>query len=189
MPEKLIIGLVGEMGSGKETFGKILEENLSGHRVARFTFSHLLRETLGLWDIEPTRENLQKLARVMDDGFGEGTLTHAARRQIDIMEADVIIVDGIRWESDYTLIRSFPRNVLIYITASPQIRFERLRARKEKTGESAMTWEQFQEVSQARNELSIPTIGARADEQIENNGSLEEFTASASACIQELIRE
>lgn len=187
MSEKLIIGLVGEMGSGKETFGKILAKNLPSHRVARFTFSHLLRKTLELWDIEPTRENLQKIARVMDDGFGEGTLTNAGKHQIDLMDADVIIIDGIRWESDHTLIRSFPRNILIYITADPAVRFERIRARGEKAGEDTLTWEQFLEVSQARNEVSIPTIGARADKQIENNSTLEDITSQARRCAQELI--
>lgn len=186
MSQKFVIGLVGEMGSGKETFGKTLQEEIRGLRVERFTFSALLRQTLELWDISATRENLQKLARVMDDGFGTGALTRAGRCRIDRLEADVIVVDGVRWESDYDFIRSLPNHLLVFITADPEIRLERLRARREKAGEGDMTREQFAEASAARNEVSIPSIGARADRRIENNGTLEDFKVKIKALAREI---
>lgn len=169
-----IIGLVGEKGSGKETFGNFLMEAAIGKKVLRIRFSDILNYTLKLWDIPQTRENLQKLAVVMDTGFGDGTLTHSIKSQIESTVADIIILDGVRWETDEILVRNFPKNFLVYITADPKIRFKRLKVRQEKLNE-AKTFEQFIKEEAAKNELLIPKIGGRADVKIENNGSFEQL--------------
>ncbi len=190
MSEKFVIGLVGEMGSGKETFGEALLEYLrEKKKVSRITFSSLLRQTLELWDIPATRENLQKLAQVMDGGYGKGTLAKAMKHSIVTADANIVILDGVRWESDYELIRSFPKNALVYITADPKTRFDRLRARREKTGESEMTWETFEKVSAAPNEIGIASIGSRANMRVENTGTLEEFLEKAREYAEEILNE
>ena len=168
-----IIGLVGEKGSGKDTFAKYLTE-ISDKKIAHIRFSDLLKQTLKLWDIEPSRANLQKLAQLLED-FGSGTVAHGLEKQIESTEADIIILDGIRWKPDVELLRKFPDHKLVYITADPKLRFERLKNRGEKTGESEMSYDQFLEEEKAPNELLIPEIGANADIKIENNGTIEDF--------------
>lgn len=171
---KTIIGLVGEKGSGKETFGNFLMEIAKGKTVKRVRFSDLLNYTLKLWDLPQDRENLQHLAVVMDTGFGSGTLTSGIRKQIENLDADIIILDGVRWETDEILVRSFPRNFMIYITADIDKRYERLKKRDEKKGE-AETFKQFMQSEKAKNELLIPKIGKRANLKIENNGTFEDL--------------
>src|SRR5688572_17025142 len=105
---KIVIGLVGEKGSGKETFGNFLMEAAKGKKVKRIRFSDLLNFTLKLWDLPQTRENLQNLAVLMDTNFGTGTLTGAVSKQIQDLEADIVILDGVRWETDEYLVRGFP---------------------------------------------------------------------------------
>lgn len=168
-----IIGLVGEKGSGKDTFSKYLTE-ISDKKISHIRFSDLLKETLKLWDIEVTRANLQKLAQVLED-FGEGTVAHGLEKKIENSNSEIIILDGIRWKPDVELLRKFPNHKLIYITADPKLRFERLKSRGEKVGESNMTYDQFLEEEKAPNELLIPEIGSEADIKIENNGTIEEF--------------
>lgn len=168
-----IIGLVGEKGSGKDTFSKYLTE-ISNKKISHIRFSDLLKQTLKLWDIEPSRANLQKLAQVLED-FGSGTVAHGLEKQIESTQADIIILDGIRWKPDVELLRKFPNHKLIYITADPKFRYERLKNRGEKIGESEMTYAQFSEEEKAPNELLIPQIGSEADIKIENNGTIEEF--------------
>ena len=168
-----IIGLVGEKGSGKDTFSRYLTE-ISDKKINHIRFSDLLKQTLKLWDIEPSRAHLQKLAQLLED-FGSGTVAHGLEKQIEETEADIIILDGIRWKPDVELLRKFPDHKLVYITANPKLRFERLKNRGEKTGESEMTYDQFQEEENAENELLIPEIGSEADARIENNGTIEEF--------------
>lgn len=169
----LLIGLVGEKGSGKDTFAKYLQE-ISDKSVAHIRFSDLLKQTLKLWDLPLTRANLQKLAQVLED-FGAGTVAHGLEKQIQNAEAEIIILDGIRWKPDVELLKKFPEHKLVYITADPKLRFERLKSRGEKDGEADMTYEQFLKEEKAPNELLIPEIGSEADFKVENNGSLEEF--------------
>lgn len=184
---KIIIGLVGEKGSGKETFGNFLIEVAKGKKVTRVRFSDLLNETLELWDIPKTRENLQNLAVIMDQCFGVGTLTHAISQRLNKIDGDIILLDGVRWESDEKMIRSFSKNLLVYISADAPLRFERLQKRKEKHHE-AETFEQFIKEETAKNELLIPKIGKRADIKIENNESFEDLKEKVNQFYSKFIQ-
>ncbi len=179
-----VIGLVGEKGSGKGTFAKHLAETAMPKSVLSVRFSDILYDTLALWGISPSRENLQKIAVVIERGFGAGTLANAVARRLAKLEADIIIVEGVRWDSDEALIRSLPNNTLVYVTAPAEIRYARTVKRGEKAGESETSFEQFMREEKALNELNIPLIGARADYKIVNDGSV----ASYQAAIVEFCR-
>lgn len=172
-----VIGLVGEKGSGKETFCVFLEEIAKNQKIFHIRFSDILKQTLMLWDLPITRHNLQLLAQVMDQGFGQGTLTHAISEQIKGSEADIIILDGIRWQTDLDLLNSFSNPLLIYISADLQKRYNRLLLRGEKSEEQISTIAQFKKEETAKNELLISKFGKKADVKIINNGTLEDFKA------------
>ena len=171
---KIIIGLVGEKGSGKGTFTNLLQE-IASESLSRKRSGDILFETLKLWGISPSRENLQKLAIIMDNSYGRGSLTHAVYKRIVEDPADIIIFDGVRWETDVCMIRQFSSNILIYVTADIKIRYERTKLRKEKDGEAHTSFEQFQKEEKAQTEIFISQIGATADMRIINNGSWEEL--------------
>jgi dephospho-CoA kinase len=173
--QKLVIGLVGEKGSGKETFGNLLQELLPDKKILRVRSSDVLVETLKLWDLEKTRENLQNLAIWMDEAFGDGTLSNVVYQRIQSLEADIVIFDGVRWETDVEMLNRFANHLLIYITAPLQNRFERLKKRQEKAFEETTSFEQFLFEENKKNELLIPKIGAKADIKIENATTLEVF--------------
>src|SRR3972149_4560911 len=97
---KTYIALVGENGSGKGTFESLLKELLPQKVITRVVFSDVLRDTLKLWDIPSTRDNLQKLPQVMTEGFGKDALANAIRHRVSALESDIIILDGVRWLSD-----------------------------------------------------------------------------------------
>lgn len=185
---KLVIGLVGEKGSGKETFTRLLKEVVPDKKIAHIRFSDILRETLVAWDLPTTRENLQKIAVVMKNGFGPGTLSHAVYQKVSSFNADIVLLDGVRWESDEQLIRKFDKNLMIYITADLMLRYERLKIRKEKADEEDTSFEQFMREEKAENELLIPIIGKRANIKIENNSSLVEFKQKISEFISLKIK-
>lgn len=172
---RFVIGLVGEKGSGKETFAKILQGLVPDKKIAHIRFSDLLKETLNIWDIPTSRENLQKIAVVMKDNFKTDAVSHATYQRINNLEAEIVLVDGVRWETDVKLIKKFKKNMLVYITADLMSRFERLKKRNEKLQEEDTSFEQFMKEEKAENELLIPIIGAKADYKIVNNGTLKEF--------------
>ncbi len=183
---KLIIGLVGEKGSGKETFGNILKGLIPQKDIYRIHFSDILIETLDLWDISKTRGNLQILAQYMDK-FGTGLLSKAIKKRVENSKAEIIIVDGIRWQSDFEMLKSFQKNLLVYITADLQLRYERTKKRREKAFEEAASFEQFIKEEKAKNETLIPKIGEKADYKIINNGSLEEFKLAVEQFLKFLL--
>ncbi|MDO8503419.1 MAG: hypothetical protein Q7S60_01890 [bacterium] len=171
---KLIIGLVGEKGGGKGAFTEVLREVASGREITHIQFRDVIQETLELWGIPATRQNLTKLAVAMTSTF-EDAITHATFRKADSVESDIIIFDGIRWQGNIDGLRQLPNNVLVYVTADPEIRYQRAKARKEKVGEGSLTFEEFMKEEQLKTELLIPQIGRTADFTIKNNGTLEEF--------------
>jgi len=171
----IVIGLVGEKGSGKETFSKFLKEMVAEEDLAHIRFSDILKDTLEAWDLPTTRENMQHLAVIMNQGFGEGTLTHAVYQRISKLKKKIIILDGVRWKTDVELLERFKNHTLIYITADLESRYKRLKKRAEKSGEDRSSMEQFLKEEKAPNELLIQEIGAQAEVKIENNGTLNEL--------------
>lgn len=172
--KKLIIGLVGEKGGGKGTFTKVLRSIAPGRSITHIQFRDVIQETLELWGIPATRQNLTKLAVAMNSTF-EDAITHATLRKADNVKSDIVIFDGIRWQGNIEGLRKLPNNVLVYVTADPEIRYQRAKARKEKVGEESLTFEEFMKEEQLKTELLIPQIGKTADFTITNNGTPEEF--------------
>ncbi len=173
---KVLIGLVGQNGAGKGTVKKILTTklgSLSGSGVAQMNSSDPLFATLKIWGITPSRENLQRLPVAMTKAYGDGALSHAIDAGIKAnSHCDFVIVDALRFLSDIPMVRKYPCSVLLYVTAPMQLRYERLRARNEKPGESTMTFGQFLVQEAAPTEIHIPEIGAGAEACILNDGDM-----------------
>jgi dephospho-CoA kinase len=184
---KYLIGVVGENGAGKDTFTTFFTAAAAPATVSKHHFSDVLYDTLNAWGIETTRANLQDLAIIMDRQFGKGSLTRAAKSRISSDGADIVVIEGMRWKTDVPMIRSFKNSYIIYITAEPKIRYERMLKREDKAGESKTNYEQFLREEKAETEIEIPYIGAQADFKIENNGGLDEFRKKVEDFCKQLI--
>ena len=182
-----VIGLIGEKGSGKQTFVNFLKDLTPDLNIRQVRFSDILAQTLMLWDLPNTRENLQKLAIMMNDSFGAQALANAAKFSIEGDSSDVIIFDGIRREAELQLVKKMPDHKLIYITADQNLRYERLKKRSEKVGEAGLTFEQFLAEEDSKAEKLISLLGKEADIKIENNKDILEFREKikefAKSCI------
>lgn len=171
---KTVIGIIGEKGSGKGTFVHILQA-LSNKSVGYVKSSELLAETLNLWGIPLTRNNLQQLAIIMDNQYGVGSLSRAVQKRIDNLDTSLVVYESIRWQSDAEMIRSFPNSILIYITAPVEVRYRRTLERHEKIGEGNATFEQFVAEEKVQTETAISDLASNADFKIENIGTKEGF--------------
>lgn len=171
----IVIGVIGEKGSGKETFANLLAEILPHKKVLGIATSNILKQTLSLWDLADIRENYTKLVISMEEVFGAGTLARANKKLIEGSDAEIVVVDGLRRYPEIDLIRSFPQNYLVYLTASPQVRFERIKNRSAKENETSMSFEQFLAEENLATEHLIKEMAKGADYTIENNEGLEEF--------------
>ena len=172
---KLVVGLVGEKGGGKGKFTELIKELAKATTIKSVRFSDVLNDILKIISIAPSRENLQKLVLNLKNAYGPDILTNAVYNRVLNEKSDIVILDGIRWLTDEQMLRKFPNNVLVYITADAKIRYERTKIRGEKAGENEASFEQFQKEEQVETEIFIPQIGSRADVVIHNNGTMEGF--------------
>lgn len=181
---KRIIGLVGKQGSGKGTVANILQEK---YGAKLFRFSAILGDVLDRIAVEKTRDNLIALSEALRKTFGEDVLAYAIERDAATSDADLVVVDGIRRVEDLAALEPLPQFRLVKVEAPIKTRFQRSKARGEKTGESDMSWEEFLKVeNEAPTEVTIPSVEARAGVAIENDGTREELETKVRDLMEKL---
>jgi len=183
---KKIIGLVGEIGSGKGTFVEVLKSVLPHTTIDVVKFSRVLSDILDTLCLDQTRDNLQRLALMLKNTFGDDVYSEAVRQRILKNDAEIVIVDGIRFPSDISMVRNLPNSYLVYLTADQEVRFNRIIKRNEKIGEGELTFQNFRAQEAAPNESYITEIGATADFAIKNNGGMVDFTRFVQECVAAL---
>ena len=167
--KKIIIGLVGEIASGKDVAKKYLEEN---YGASCHKFSAILREILNRLYIPITRENMQKISTALRQVFGEDLLAKIITADVENDSHEIIVIDGIRRQEDILYLKSLPNFYLVSVKAEAKTRYERLTKRQENTDDGTKTYEQFLADGQKETELKIPEVMALADYELDNNGDL-----------------
>jgi len=169
---KIIIGLVGEIASGKDVTKKYLELNYgaSYHR-----FSTILRDLLSRLYLPIERNNMQEMSTLLRQKFGEDVLAKIITEDVKNDAHEIVVVDGIRREADMIYLRTLPGFNLISLDVESKIRYERLVKRKENADDATKTYEQFIADGQKETELEIYKVMSRADYKLNNNGSLKEL--------------
>jgi len=169
---KIIIGLVGETGSGKDTFCQYTKK-ISKQPVFCFRFSDPLSKALKFFLPEIKKEDQQWLGRVLRKRYGNDILAKAIERRIKNIKKGLIILNGIRYWEEFKTIKKLGGKI-IYITAPPKLRWQRVRKRGEKKDDFS-TFKKFLEREKNKTETLIPEIGEKSDFKIENNFSLRDF--------------
>lgn len=171
---KHIIGIAGEMASGKDTVTKYLVQR---YGAEQYRFSDPLREILKIMHLEVTRDNLTAVSTHLREAFGQSLLAHIIERNAEASESEIVVIDGVRRLSDIDLVKDKSNFTLWYTEADQRIRYERLSKRRENQDDGTLTLEQFLEDHSNETERFIPELKAHAAHIIENNGSLEELQA------------
>lgn len=180
----IIIGLIGEQGSGKGTIADYLVKKHSAHK---FRFSQVWDDILQRLHIPNERKNQIALATAIRETFGENILAKVLTHDIEVGDHDINVIDGLRMPSELEIFRKVPSFHLIYVTGPIERRFELIKKRKEKSGEENLTFEEFKHTEEnAVTEIHIPEIAKSADSTIENTGTLEELYAKVDALLEKL---
>ena len=169
---KIILGFVGDLASGKGTICKYLNEK---YNTNAYRFSTMLRDILKRVYIENSRENLQKLSTLMRENFGQDIMSRVIAEDVKNDPNNIVAVEGIRRPTDITYLEKNPGFNLIYITADPKIRWERLVKRNENPGDDKKTFEDFSRDEEAEADRMIKELGKTAKFTITNNGNFEQF--------------
>jgi len=179
---KKIIGLVGETGSGKDTFYHYVEKNFKP--VFSFRFSDCLSEVLRIFFNEIKKEDQQWLGENLRKRFGNNILGEALAKKIKNIKKGIIILNGIRAFEEFEMIKKMGGKI-VYITADSKIRWQRLQKRGEKKDDS-LPYRKFLELERAKTEVLIPKIAQKADFKTENNNSEEFFYREIKKIIKKI---
>jgi dephospho-CoA kinase len=167
---KIILGLAGEIASGKGTVANYIVEKYNG-RVHKF--STILRDILGRIYLEESRTNMQTLSTVLRKNFGQELFSKVIAEDIKRDNSEIVIVDGIRRESDIEHLRKMEGFRLVYIETDMRIRYERIIKRGENADDNQKTFEEFEKDHEGEAELQIKGLKEIADVVLDNNETLE----------------
>lgn len=182
--KKILIGLVGETGSGKDIFCQYFKKTVK-KPVFCFRFSEPLSEALKIFLDEIRKEDQQWLAIELRKRFGNNILGEAVKKKIKNIKRGLIILNGIRDWEEYKMIKNL-NGKIVYLTADSKIRWPRVKKRAEKK-DDLISYKKFLELEKAKTEILIPEIGQKADFKINNNGSKEDFYQKIKMIIKEIL--
>jgi dephospho-CoA kinase len=181
MTKKIIVGLAGEIASGKGTAAKYLIEK---HSAVTYRFSTILRDIVKRLHLTEDRDTLQKISTFMRKEFGEDTLAKVMFEDAKHDTATLIVIDGVRRLEDVKYLRELPEFKLVYITAPMRTRYERLVVRGENADDTTKTYEDFEDDHKRESEREITKLEPFAQEVVDNSGSLPELYAQLDAIIK-----
>lgn len=170
--EKIIIGLMGEIASGKGTAAKYLTEK---YGAKSYKFSNFLRDILDRLHLEQSRDNMQKLSTALRQNFGQTLFSTVTATDMQKDPAQIIVLDGIRRLADLEALKKLSSFKLVYIEADIKKCYERIVNRGENADDTGKTFEEFEKDHERESELEIKNLKDHADVVIDNNGSVDEF--------------
>ena len=167
----MIIGLTGENCAGKSTVAKYLQTK----GFYSLSLSDVLREQLAAEGKEATRENLIKKGNELRKTLGLGILAKITASKME--PGRHYVVDSIRNPAEVAELRKLNSFALIYVTAPPEIRFERMR-RRDREGDpntfaAFLAIEEKELKSDEASGQQLLETFKLADKRIVNDGNLQ----------------
>lgn len=181
--EKIIIGIAGEIASGKDTVSRYYQKK---HGASMYRFSDVLRDILKRLHLEENRKNLAASSLMLRETFGEDIFARSIAEEIERDGNDFIVIDGVRRASDVKSIQGLLGFTMLYINADPKRRHERMNSRNQNSDDVTKTFEEFLRDSELESETEIRKLAEEADFTIDNNGSLDELYDHADAFLAKL---
>jgi len=163
---KIIIGLVGQIASGKGTAAKYIKNK---HSAKSLRFSTVLRNILNDTNIEISRKNQQNLSTSLRNNFGEDVLSWNMVLNIKKSKSKILVIDGIRRLADIQHLIKLNGFILVKITAPVKIRYNRLIKRDENKGDKKKTYKEFLADQKREADAEIPLVMKKASQEIIND--------------------
>lgn len=181
--QKLIIGVSGEIASGKDTVNEYIVEKYHAHKLG---FSDILRDILDRLYMPHTRYNMATLAEALRTNFKESILAEAIIQSVQKINSEYIVIDGIRKIGELECVKQLANFHYLYVDASLHTRYERIIKRTENPDDQTKTFEEFAKDNEHAADNVIPQLKKYANSVIDNNGSLEELYAQVDIVMNNL---
>lgn len=179
---KIVIGLVGQIASGKGTIANYYKEK---HDASTHRFSTMLRDVLNRLYLEKNRENMQFISTILRQGFGEDLMAKVIAKDVENDPSGIVVVDGVRRFADISYLKKIDGFVLVAITAAPELRHQRLVGRAENPGDKEKTFDQFIADQNNEADAEVPEVMKEADIMIDNNGDINQLIEQLEIIIKE----
>jgi dephospho-CoA kinase len=186
MNDKIVIGLAGQIASGKDTIADYIVKKYGGISLS---YSQSLRDILNRIFQPIDRANLVWLGQTLVDRFGTDILSKVLSKEIELSDKKIFVLSNIRREGDISCFKDWPGFVLIGVETDPKICYERLTKRSQNTDDQIKTWEQFQKDLQLSTEVTIDGLIKKSSIQVNNDGSLEDLYKQVDKIIEELNKK
>lgn len=182
---KLILGITGEMGSGKGTIAKhvMLEHKGNVHK-----FSTILRDVLDRLYLEQSRDNMQALSTMLRKTYGEDIMAKGMYHDAENDQHDLVVVDGVRRMSDITFLKELPHFKLIYVEADMENRYERIVKRGENPDDAKKTFAEFEKAHENESEIQIRDLKNYASYTVNNDGVFADLYKQVDEIIKENLK-
>ena len=180
---KIILGLAGEIASGKGTVAKHIEEKYGGssHR-----FSTALRDVARRMRLEESRENLQKISTIFRENFNDDILSMVICADVNEDTHQIIAIDGVRRMADIKYLKKLEGFRLVYIEANMDIRYQRIVKRRENSDDAHKPYSEFVADHAREAESQIKDLKNYADFVVNNEGTFLELYHQVDKIIKEL---
>ena len=176
---KLIVCLTGMPGSGKTTIATGLKSK--GFEV--INMGDAVRTEAQKRNLEPTSQNLGKLMLELREKNGAGAIAELIQSQITNSHSDVIIIDGVRSNSEIDVFKKIGTVKILSTHGSTDTRFKFLQDRNR--SDDPKTRDIFDKRDTREISVGISTSIALADESISNNNlTKEELIETAYEIVQ-----
>jgi len=183
---KLVLGVAGTIGAGKDVCTNYLKEK---HKFSVVEMGDLVREEAKQNGMLEDRETLEMFSKKRTDAFGVGYWARKAIQKVEKLNSEKVAINGVRRPVDATL----PKKVfgdkfkLVFIDADIELRFKRLRARK-RVGDPKTVGE-FKKQERAEWRLfDFEKVMKMADFTIKNETGLEDFHKQIDEIVSKLIK-
>lgn len=183
----MIIGLTGKNGSGKGEVAKFLKERGFEYH----SLSDVVREEAKRRRLAVVRANLIKVGNDLRQKYGPGVL---ARKTIGQLEIDRhYVIDSIRHPEEVRTLKERDGFVLIEVSASPKVRFSRIKSRARendpKTFKDFLHLEKIEAKSKVGSDQQLNGAIGLADYKIENSGTLPSLHEKVSKLMMKIAAQ
>jgi len=183
---KIILGLAGEIASGKGTIADYIRNNYGG---LSYRMSDILRDALKRVHLPESRSNMQKMSKALRQYFGEDILSNTVFNDIKKHKDKIIILDGIRRYSDIKSLEEENNFKLIYVEADLKNRFIRIINRNDNPDDKGKMFKNFKNDHAKETETSIMGLKKRADFIINNNKDFNNLYASVDRIMEKINKQ
>ncbi len=167
--KKLVIGLCGEIASGK---GATVNYLVKKYGATSYLYSKILRDILDRIYQGQTRKNMTILSDWLRKTFGQDILSKTLANDLAKNKNRLIVFDGIRRLPELNIFNKIPGFILVRVVGDPKIRYERFLKRNENIGDNKKTYKQFLKDLKGISDYEIPKVMKKANYEINNNGDL-----------------